>query len=106
MKLRYEHCAHLNQKWCDCDWCRLVRQEERETAMARKEFAIWGIPDGHADETLLLSTPQGQPITNMEEAKNLAAIIAEQYGATKIRIQTIALDEKLDWLKLVGLKTT
>lgn len=23
---RYEYCTHPNQEWCDCDWCRLVRQ--------------------------------------------------------------------------------
>lgn len=22
---RDEHCTHLDQEFCDCDWCRLIR---------------------------------------------------------------------------------
>lgn len=22
---REQHCTHPDQRWCDCDWCRLVR---------------------------------------------------------------------------------
>jgi hypothetical protein len=22
---REQYCTHLNQAWCDCDWCRVVR---------------------------------------------------------------------------------
>ena len=25
---RAEHCTHPNQNWCDCDWCRVVRDEQ------------------------------------------------------------------------------
>lgn len=23
---RSDHCTHPNQAWCDCDWCRLLRE--------------------------------------------------------------------------------
>ena len=24
-RMRLCYCTHLNQQWCDCDWCRVVR---------------------------------------------------------------------------------
>jgi hypothetical protein len=25
MLTREQHCTHPDQRWCDCDWCRIVR---------------------------------------------------------------------------------
>lgn len=32
---RKDHCTHPEQQWCDCDWCRIVREHDRKNTMAR-----------------------------------------------------------------------
>lgn len=29
MRTRNDHCTHPDQKWCDCDWCRLLRDRAK-----------------------------------------------------------------------------
>lgn len=26
---RQDHCTHPEQKWCDCDWCRFLRERKK-----------------------------------------------------------------------------
>ncbi len=52
MKQREEHCTHLNQQWCDCDWCRLVRQEERERGGAMIYITL------HHEQGSIMCTPR------------------------------------------------
>jgi hypothetical protein len=29
---RDDHCTHPNQNWCDCDWCRYLRNDPPDGA--------------------------------------------------------------------------
>ena len=29
---RADHCTHPEQTWCDCDWCRYLREHPEVTA--------------------------------------------------------------------------
>jgi hypothetical protein len=31
---REEHCTHPTQRWCDCDWCRWLREQAKQAAAA------------------------------------------------------------------------
>ena len=75
----------------------------REMAAGKKEYAIWGIPQGSTSETLLLAMPQGRPIEDKAEAKRLERLLVEKYGASRTRIQEIDMEGELDWKKMTGL---
>jgi hypothetical protein len=53
------------------------------------EYAIWGIPPGQSEETLLLAMPQGKPITDRAEADKLMATLQSKHGCRNCRIQTL-----------------
>ena len=74
--------------------------------VAGKEYAIWGIPQGQHEDTLLVAMPNGKPITDKNEAKRIVALLEKKYGATKVRIQEIDLSGELDWMKETGLKAS
>jgi len=60
------------------------------TEAKRIEYILWSVPPGERDETVLLDSPGGKPITNLSAAKKYKALIEkEPYNATKVRIQTI-----------------
>ena len=86
---------------------KLVAKELLKVArllVAGKEYAIWGIPPGQTEETLLLAKPQGKFITDRGHAERLKKLLEEKYGATKVRIQEIDMDGELDWNKEIGMK--
>ena len=65
-------------------------REEYIAEAKRIEYILWGVPPGERDETVLLDSPGGKPITNLSAAKKYKALIEkEPYNATKVRIQTI-----------------
>lgn len=45
---REQHCTHLNQDWCDCDWCRYLRTVNRNR---NARFWEW-VNDGRVRITL------------------------------------------------------
>jgi hypothetical protein len=53
------------------------------------EFAIWGIPPGKDEETLLVAMPHGKPITTIIEAQRLAEALLSQHQCRNVRIQHI-----------------
>jgi hypothetical protein len=59
--------------------------------MSKKEFIVWGIPEGKSEETLLLSEKAG--IKTIEQANNAIKLLEEKYGCKKCRIQIIDMSE-------------
>ncbi len=53
------------------------------------EYAIWGIPPGQSDETLLVAMPGGKPITSAFQANRLAELMADKHKCTKVRVQKL-----------------
>lgn len=80
----------------------LVRLARELTA--GKEYVIWGIPKDGTSDTLLLGTVEGKPITDLGDARKYVKLLANKYGAKRLRIQTIDLEGEFDWLKETGLK--
>ena len=66
-----------------------------------KEYAIWGIPKGGTDETLLIAKIDGKEIRDKGVAERLVKLLGEKYGATELRIQEIDITN-FDWLKEIG----
>ena len=62
------------------------------------EYAIWGVPPGETEETLLVATPKGKPITSKDDADRWA-LACERRGATEVRIQAVdmAVGIERDW---------
>lgn len=53
------------------------------------EFAIWGIPPGQTESTLLYAMPGGLPVTDGQEANRVLKILEKNHGCTRCYIQTI-----------------
>lgn len=53
------------------------------------EYAIWGKPPQHENETLLCAMPHGKPITERAAAEKIKAELESVHGCTDCRIQTI-----------------
>ena len=54
------------------------------------EYAIWGIPAGRSEETLLVSMPGGKPITSRAVADKLAIEMRSvRFGARSVRVQEL-----------------
>lgn len=53
------------------------------------EYAIWGIPNGSSEETLLVAMPGGKPITDKSVAENLKALLETAHGCKNCRIQEL-----------------
>ncbi len=65
------------------------------------EFAIWGKPPGHDQETLLYAMPQGKPVTSRAEAERVKAILESGHGCTDCRIQELD-GEAPDFIKTIN----
>lgn len=63
----------------------------------KKEYIIWGIPNGESEEQILLSEFEGEKITDKDEAYNLAKLIIKKFNPEKIRVQEI--DFEIDFTK-------
>lgn len=68
-----------------------------------KEYVIWGIPPKQTEETLLLTSVQGNKITTRTKAEQYQLVLEKKMGATKTRIQELDLSEPLDWKKEIGI---
>ena len=68
--------------------------------MSTKEYAIWGVPPGASEETLLVSQYQGDRIADEGVAKNCAKW-CEGRGATAVRIQAIDLGKPPDFVQVL-----
>lgn len=62
-----------------------------------KEYAIWGVPPGASEETLLVSQYRGDRIADEGVAKNVAKW-CESKGATAVRVQVVDLGEVPDFV--------
>lgn len=60
----------------------------RRSLAEATEYVVWGVPPGGKDETLLIATPGGKPITDKAQAEKYKQFALKK-GATKVRIQTI-----------------
>lgn len=70
---------------------------------SRKEYAIWGVPKGQTEETLLMAKFDGEFIVGVRLARKLADRLGKEFGATKIRIQELDMSRDLDWMKETGI---
>ena len=62
------------------------------------EYAIWGIPAGDTEETLLLARRYGEPITSKIIAEDLAEMLrGGRFGSRAVRIQEIDLTTPPDF---------
>ena len=66
------------------------------------EYAIWGIPPGHARETLLIARIDGREIRDRAVAERLVALLADKHGVTGLRIQEIDMGG-FNFVKEIGL---
>lgn len=57
-----------------------------------KEYAIWGIPAGQVDETLLLTM-----IADAAKAEELRQLITLRHGVTETRVQCIDFETPPDF---------
>lgn len=55
-----------------------------------KEFAVWGVPPGQKEETLLVSRLES------EERLQAALKVVKEAGCKKLRVQTIDLEKPFD----------
>lgn len=53
------------------------------------EFAIWGIPAGANDETLLVAMPGGKPIVDRATAERMLGALQSVHGCRQCRIQIL-----------------
>ena len=56
-------------------------------ATKKHEYAVWGIPPGDTDETVLFTRAR-----TAAEARAAAAALADRHGCIAVRIQTLRLD--------------
>ena len=57
--------------------------------MTYKEFVIWGIPPHQTEETLLVTKPNGEYITDRTYAEKLLKVLETEHGCTKCHIQEL-----------------
>ena len=71
----------------------------------KKEYAIWGVPEGGSSEELLVAMPEGRPITSRGEAETFVKLLEKKYGARSLRIQEIDLEGQFDWMKTLSIES-
>lgn len=57
------------------------------------EYVIWGVPPDEEEEELLLANLEGEPVTDIEVAKNFKSVLEKKHGCTNVRIQKVNLSD-------------
>jgi len=61
------HCTHPDQKWCDCDWCRLLReQKKKDTRERSNRLTRIKVITGHAAHARFLAAVSEEPIGTID----------------------------------------
>ena len=67
-----------------------------------KEYIIWGIPPDQNSEVVLMTKFKDKTITDKKTADKLVKLITNKYGATKVRVQEIDMNN-FDWAQEIGM---